>query len=204
VPEISSGRGIFHKVRTYSPLFQSGVSAFFRRLAAAGDLQPQAAGSGAGTGSSCSGILCRRSAARAATGRGTGCSGIHQLMICIRIREQLQRQPGQQDPEPGAGDLQRVPFPAATGAELGHQGGRMDKQTDKQPQAAGTGQIWPNQGSGSGILCRDPEQLQQQPGTGSSCSNYQLTINQLFTNHQPNGTGSSCSGCHFLQPQARN
>jgi len=91
-------------------------------------------------------------------------------MICIRIREQLQRQPGQQDPEPGAGDLQRVPFPAATGAELGHQGGRMDKQTDKQPQAAGTGQIWPNQGSGSGILCRDPEQLQQQPGTGSSCS----------------------------------
>ncbi len=136
-------------------------------------------------------------------------------MICIRIREQLQRQPGQQDPEPGAGDLQRVPFPAATGAELGHQGGRMDKQTDKQPQAAGTGQIWPNQGGGSGILCRDPEQLQQQPGTGSSCSNYQLTINQLFTNYQltinqlfnnnqPNGTGSSCSGCHFLQPQARN
>ncbi len=50
-----------------------------------------------------------------------------------------------------------MPFPAATGAELGHQSGRKDKQTDKQPQAAGTGRIRANYSGGSGILCRDPE-----------------------------------------------
>ena len=87
-------------------------------------------------------------------------------------REQLQR-----DPLPGAaaraagirsrvpGDLQRVPFSAATGAELGHQSSRKGKQTVKQSQAAGTRQIWPE----SGQRQRDPsaDDLHQDPEPGA-------------------------------------
>ena len=63
------------------------------------------------------------------------------------------------------GDLQRVPFPAATGAELGHQSGRKDKQTDKQPQAAGTGRIRAAAaGSSAGIWEPGAGDQQQRPG----------------------------------------
>ena len=144
-----------------------------------------------GTGSSCSGILCRgRSAARAAG-----------------IRSRV------------PGDLQRVPFPAATGAELGHQSGRKDKQTDKQPQAAGTGRIRATAaGSSAGIRSQVPEisssgweicshrQQDPEPGTGSGCSGiHQLMICIRIRSRVPElaAAGSSAGIREQLQQPGR-
>ena len=64
-----------------------------------------------------------------------------------------------------------MPFPAATGAELGHQSGQKDKQTDKQPQAAGTGRIRAA-AAGSSAGVREPgagDQRPQAAGSGARC-----------------------------------
>ena len=112
-----------------------------------GDLQPQAAGSGARN--------------REQLQRDPSADDLHQ------DPEQLQRQPGRPEPEPGA-------ISCSQGAKIDNQSGRKGKQTDKRPQAAGTGRIRANYSSCSGILCRDPGaragnwlQLHQDPEPGA-------------------------------------
>ncbi len=130
-------------------------------------------------------------------------------MICIRIRSSC----SSQEPEPGAGDLQRVPFPAATGAELGHQSGRKDKQTDKQPQAAGTGRIRAAAaGSSAGIREPGAGDQRQRPGdlqpqaAGSGARNREQlqrdpSADDLHQDPEP-GAGTGCSGILCRDPGA--
>ena len=185
LPEICS-----HRQQDPEPGAGTGCSGIHQLMICSGIREPgREISSGRGNISQSAHLLAtfskRRKCFLAGSGTGNSCSGIHQLMICSGIRSGSRAartgKNGSQVPETAAAGA----ISGSHGAKIDNQSGRKDKQTDKRPQAAGTGRIRANYSSCSGILCRDPgaragNWLQRVPFSGSRVPEICSGIHQLM------------------------